>query len=276
MRLALKLIGVLPLRKMSYILGLFAGIRLPKPILSFIIRRYCRFYHVNMGESLFPIEAFATMQDFFTRELKGGCRPIRDGLISPVDGRIEQMGYIKDGTLLQVKGKAYQLCDLIPDNYIASSFANSWYCSIYLAPGDYHHIHSPVSGRIKTTYLIPGTLWPVNSWSVRHVDRVFCRNERIVTIIKNQSSEVCLVCVGATNVGSILLHYDDIVANRSFFLPTKETKKDYEKEISVDKGSKVASFRLGSTVIMLIKDDKFSPISSLKGTVKMGETLGYG
>lgn len=267
-----KFIDLLPLNQISYVTGRIARWRWPRAILRPLLWAYCRAYGVCVEECGRPLSDYESFQEFFTRELKPGLRPVGEGLVSPVDGRIDQSGHVENGLLLQVKGKSYTLSDLLVDGELVHMFDGGWYCTIYLAPGDYHHIHAPVSGRIVSSVIIPGRLWPVNPWSVKNVEKVFCQNERIVTVIESGELRVGIIMVGATNVGSVTLSYDNVVTNCKFFQKTKMQKRSY-RDISAKKADKLGTFCLGSTVILLVSGPDFRPRMDLGGKVLLGQSL---
>jgi phosphatidylserine decarboxylase len=145
---------------------------------------------------------------------------------------------------------------------LAESFLDGYFVTIYLAPPDYHQIHSPVSGGITDCVYIQGNLWPVNDWSVKNIEQLFAINERVTTIVQSENlGKVAVVKVGATNVGAIRICYNDICANQSPKLLGKQDgieKINYENSIPVSKGDKLGVFEMGSTVILLFEKDKFS------------------
>src|SRR5690606_41340919 len=122
--------------------------------------------------------------DFFTRELAEGARPI-DGtettLISPVDGFLSAAGRIDGNSVLQAKGIHYTLEDLLAtDLDQAAQFREGSFATLYLAPFNYHRVHSPLSGRLTAARYVPGHLYSVNQTTVELLPRLFTRNERLV------------------------------------------------------------------------------------------------
>ena len=112
-----------------------------------------------------------------------------------------------------------------------SKYENGGYLTIYLAPHNYHHIHSPVHGRVTKVVHIPGSLWPVNSWSVGNIDGLFICNERIIVHLLSDNGSLLLVMVGATNVGKITLNFNkEIYHNRNWLY-----QKYWKEELSIPK-----------------------------------------
>src|SRR5207302_1460688 len=82
----------------------------------------------------------------------------------------------------------------------ASQFAGGSFCTIYLAPYNYHRIHAPLGGEITGYVNMPGQLWPVNPIGVRNVEKLFCVNERLTTFMKTVRGPCAVVAVGASDV----------------------------------------------------------------------------
>ena len=122
------------------------------PLLSKLARNlFARAYALDMSEASKPLESYANIGELFVRELLPGKRPIADGeVVSPVDGRESQTGSLEgpDAEMIQAKGKTYSLSALLRDEELASHFAGGRFATIYLAPFNYHRIHSPVSGKL--------------------------------------------------------------------------------------------------------------------------------
>ncbi len=284
------LLRILPKNLLSFFFGKLALLRFPGFLQRPFLRRFAKGVGANLAEAEFPIEHYRSLSEFFLRDLKPGLRPIGQGVVSPVDGRIPEHGKIESDRLMQVKGWEYRLSDLLEDQGQVQRFRDGYFITIYLAPKDYHHIHAPVDGEIAECYYIPGTLWPVNEQTVRKIDRLFCVNERVATILSgvncgsgdNPSCSVGLVAVGATNVGSIALTYDSAVSNswsrvRDSFCGRKTDirRTVYVPRPKIEKGERLASFRLGSTVILLFEAENFVPGPRCSsGTVRLGESLG--
>ena len=126
------------------------------------IRRFVARYGVNMAEAAEPnITAYATFNDFFTRALKPGARPLAQApLICPVDGAISQVGRIQGDQVFQAKGQALSTTALVGgDAQLAAKFQDGLFANLYLSPKDYHRIHMPASGRLVRRVHVPGALF---------------------------------------------------------------------------------------------------------------------
>lgn len=266
------LLRVIPKNHLSAFVGNLVHTRLPESLAKASVQWFANRYSINMQEAEHPISYYRTIGELFTRNLKSGVRPIQNGVVHPVDGRITAWGEIKAGTLIQAKGRSYQLHEFLDSPEQANKFEGGVYFTYYLCPTDYHHVHSPVGGEVVETRAIPGQLWPVNDWSVSHIEDLFSRNERIVSYIRTDSATIGLVMVGATNVGKMTVTYDkDIVTNSC----NKKLSRTYDPGRKIKKGEKIGTFHMGSTVVMLYPPDYLSLAKEdPSGPVKLGETLG--
>lgn len=258
---------------MSRIAGCFANSKLSRPFIPAFAKRY----KIDLNEAEKNISEYPTLNNFFTRHLKPGLRPVHDAsnnmsICSPVDGTIAQMGQIINGTLIQAKGLDYQLEDLIGSKEEATQFQDGYFMTIYLAPTDYHRMHHYLDGFITGLRVIPGRLFPVNILSVNNVKNLFPINERITTYLKNHKGQKsAIVKVGATIVGKIKLAYHDAESNKGIALASQ-----FETPIEVKKADEMGYFAMGSTVVMLYEKDSYEINTALKAgdKVKLGQSLG--
>jgi phosphatidylserine decarboxylase len=173
-----------------------------------LIAWFVQRYQVNMAEALNPdVASYASFNDFFTRPLKPGARPLAQAeLICPVDGAISQFGSIEGQQIFQAKGHQYSCTALVGgDAALAAQFDNGHFATLYLSPRDYHRIHMPCEGRLLRMIYVPGDLFSVNPTTARGVPGLFARNERVVCVFErpNTQGQFVLVLVGATIVGSM-------------------------------------------------------------------------
>jgi phosphatidylserine decarboxylase len=239
----------------SRITGAFAKSKASRSL----IPRFAKSYGIRIEEAEKPITEYASLNDFFTRRLQPGLRPIdRDEttLISPVDALITGMGRIEEGLILDVKGQDYTIEELLHRSPRTVNYKNGFYFVLYLSPTDYHRIHSPATGRIIEKEHVPGKVYPVNEFGLRHMKRVLSRNERLITFIQHPAGEIAVVKVGALNVSSI-----------QYVQPLPD---------QLNRGDDLAYFEFGSTVVLLLEDNIFIPRKELSvgSKVKMGEALG--
>ena len=242
---------LLPKRLLTLLAGLFASSRLGR-LTTWVIRRFVDRYRVNMGEAANPdITSYASFNDFFTRALKPGVRPLATAdLICPVDGAISQFGPILKDQIFQAKGHAYSTTALVGgDATAAARFHNGHFATLYLSPRDYHRIHMPCAGELTRMVHVPGDLFSVNPTTARGVPGLFARNERVVCFFESTDGPFVLVLVGATIVGSMAtVWHGQVNPPRTGIL----RQWDYPKgQVSLQQGQEMGRFLLGSTVVML-------------------------
>jgi len=247
-----------------------------------LIRWFVGKYQVNMAEAVNSDSAsYRTFNDFFTRALKPGVRPLaRSALICPVDGAISQFGAIEQNQIFQAKGHRYSTTALLGgDTALAAQFQNGHFATLYLSPRDYHRIHMPASGRLRRMIHVPGELFSVNPVTARGVPGLFARNERVVCVFESTdglSGSFALVLVGATIVGSMATVWHGVVnpprgkAVREWHYPAPATPA-----IILKQGEEMGRFLLGSTVVMLFPQGplKFNPEWLPGRGIKLGEAM---
>lgn len=247
---------LLPKNLLSRLAGFVASISLPLPLRRLQLRSFGKTFGVNFDEVKAPLDEFRSVQEFFVRELKPGCRPIDpapNAFVSPCDGAWGQSGVVENGSLLQVKGRPYSVGALLGDDELAARFEGGPYATLYLSPKDYHRFHSPVSGRVVRADYLPGTLWPVNRAGVHFVEGLFAENERIVAWLvpeAHPSELLCMVAVGATCVGKVKVNFDTLETN----IPrTSRTVREYPEgeQPRLTKGEEWGRFEFGSTIVLV-------------------------
>lgn len=277
MTLNLLLQYLLPQHCLSRLAAKIANCRV-RLIKNFIITQYCKFYRIDMTDTLESNPtAYPTFNEFFTRTLKPGARPITNNskdIISPVDGKIWQIGMVNDNLLITAKGKHFTLAQLLGDNADALRCQNAHFTILYLAPSNYHRVHMPTQGKLRSMRYIPGKLFSVNPKIINSIPGVFARNERIVLTFDTAAGVMIMVLVGAIIVGSIETKWAGTV------MPNKHqhiVNWDYTKQtINFELGSEIASFKLGSTVILLFpeKTIQWDQTQQKDHPIQMGQRLG--
>ncbi len=219
------------------------------------IKAFIKNYDINMSEAkLKNAEDFKTFNDFFTRELEEGARPIdtnENALCYPVDGAVSQQGDIEDGRLIQAKGFNYSLETLLGGLYsTAKPFQGGKFSCIYLSPKDYHRIHMPMAATLREMIFVPGDLFSVNQLTANNVPNLFSRNERVVAIFDTKTGPMAMVLVGATIVASIETTWAGTITSSGKKGIFRESYPvDGDDAITFEKGDEMGRFKLGSTVV---------------------------
>ena len=240
------------------------------------IRRFVARYGVNMAEAAQPdITAYPTFNEFFTRPLRDGARPLAQAtFVCPVDGAISQFGPIEKDQIFQAKGHTYSTTALVGgDAALAAGFDNGHFATLYLSPKDYHRIHMPCAGRLTRMIHVPGALFSVNPTTARGVPGLFARNERVVCVFDTAHGPFVLVLVGATIVGSMATVWHGVV-NPPRSGQLREWRYDTES-VELAQGAEMGRFLLGSTVVMLWPQAtlRFNPEWAPARAIRMGEVM---
>ncbi|HZG82466.1 MAG TPA: archaetidylserine decarboxylase [Brevibacillus sp.] len=267
------LIHRLPQNAMSRTMGKITASKFSR----LAIQRYIRHYKIDTSIVEKPVKEYRTLKEFFTRRLKPGTRLIAQGadvVASPVDGTISHLGDICEGTLIQAKGKSYSVAELLGGcAHEAERYYGGKFITIYLSPRDYHRIHMPVTGDLMGYSYLPGRLYPVNQLGVEHVDRLFARNERLVTYIRtDHQGAVAVVKVGALFVGSVKVAYNTATTNIKH---AQQMEGPIEGTPRYEKGAELGWFEFGSTVILLFESGQveWAPGVEAGASLLMGQKL---
>lgn len=244
------------------------------------INHFLRAYPIDMEEAAENDPyAYKTFNEFFTRALKPGVRPISAedaAFVSPVDGTLSQYGSIDGDTILQAKGQFYSLTSLLGgDANRARKYAGGSFACIYLAPFNYHRIHMPLAGTVRETLYVPGDLFSVNGATARAVPKLFARNERVICEFEHQRGPFAMAYIGALHVGSMETTWCGEVNP-----PPRRGKHviaiDKGIGASLAKGAEAGRFNMGSTVVVVTPPGFLQWSEHLKPniTVRMGEKIG--
>ena len=267
---------LLPKKLVTQLAGRFASAELDG-VTQAAISRFVAHYGVDMSEAAEPdITRYASFNDFFTRALRAGARPLADAdYVCPVDGAISQFGAIERDQIFQAKGHHYSTCALLAgDTALAAEFEHGQFATIYLSPKDYHRIHMPCAGRLQRMVYVPGDLFSVNPTTARAVPGLFARNERVVSLFDTARGPFVLVLVGATIVGSMATVWHGVVNPPRLGEIKRWNYQD--QSIELKQGDEMGRFLLGSTVVLLWPKGtlKFNPEWAPGGAVRMGEAMG--
>lgn len=240
--------NLVPQQTLSEVAGYLAKSQ-NKYVKKAFVHTFAKAYDISLDEyARGSLDAYDSFNDFFTRELKDGQRPIDDGvdaITCPADGVVSQIGHIQAGQLLQAKGREYDVGQLLADFELGKAFVDGSFATIYLAPSNYHRVHMPFDGTLVATHYVPGTLFSVNNTTANHVPDLFARNERLVCVFDTKFGKACVVLVGAMIVAGI-----ECVATGQI----KRTPyiQNRTHDLTLNKGDELGRFYLGSTAIVIL------------------------
>ncbi len=246
-------------------------------VTHWLIRRFIKQYRVDMSiaESQ-QARDYSSFNQFFTRALKPAARPLSEAqIISPVDAQISQIGQIENGSLLQAKGRYFELNELLGgSNKMVNLFQQGLFTTLYLSPKDYHRIHMPATGQLTDMVYVPGRLFSVNQRTSRVVPNLFARNERVICLFETEFGPMALILVGALFVGSIeTVWAGTVTPNRC----SEIEHWSYSEATApiLQRGAEMGRFNMGSTVIILLDANRLTwlPKLTTSSSVLMGQGL---
>jgi phosphatidylserine decarboxylase len=285
-RAALSLLRRLPQGALSRGFGRMADVPIPAAMRPAVLGTFARAVGADVSEAAEPLEVYPTLNRFFTRTLKPGARswPADPAVVaSPVDGAVGQMGIVREGRLIQAKGRLYDVEHLLEEADCATRYEGGAFITLYLSPKDYHRIHAPVAGEIREARHVPGALLPVNAPSVAHMPDLFARNERLMCHIDGPLGRVAVVAVGAYNVGRISAAFDpawNAPAGQSAWVTNRRglqsAHRRYDPPVAVKRGDEIMTFHLGSTVVLVFEPGQVELSPALKpgDNVRLGMEIG--
>jgi phosphatidylserine decarboxylase len=285
-RAALSLLRRLPQGALSRGFGRLADAHIPAGMRNAVLGAFARAVGADVSEAELPLEAYPTLNRFFTRRLAAGARrwPTDASVVaSPVDGAVGQLGIIREGRLIQAKGRLYDVAQLLEDPAAAARYEGGAFITLYLSPRDYHRIHAPLGGEIREARHVPGALLPVNAAAVAHTPELFARNERLMCHIDGEAGRVAVVAVGAYNVGRISAAFDrewNAPAGASAWVTNRRglqsAARRYDPAVPVRRGDEIMTFHLGSTVVLVFEPGRVTldPGLAPGDAVRLGQGLG--
>src|SRR5262249_26309237 len=157
-----------PKGALSHGIGWLARRHVPRPLREHLYTGFARRVGADptapdLAEH--PLSSYERFDDFFTRRLPLGARPVAAGddvAVCPCDGVLSEAGIAEGGRMIQCKGRDYTIRGLLADEAEARAFEGGAYATLYLAPRNYHRVHAPTGDRVTGYRHIPGAFFPVN------------------------------------------------------------------------------------------------------------------
>ena len=184
----------------------------------------------------YPLRHYASFNDFFTRNVKEGRRPVDmtpGALVAPCDGKLTVYPITAEG-LFDIKHSVYSVSDLLRDDALANKYEGGMCLIFRLTPDDFHRYSFMDDGRVLHSKTLPGVLHTVRPIAFRRYP-VFSENAREFAVLETANfGKVVQMEVGALFVGRIVNH------------PLTEFIRGQEK----------GKFEFGgSTIILLLQKD---------------------
>lgn len=286
-----------PTRIISRVWGRINAVDLPTFLRKPLYSLYIWTFGVNMQEAAVEdLHFYKNLGEFFRRRLKPAARPVCSStcLTSPADGKVLHFGSVKNSEVEQVKGVTYSLeqflgphkgnteADNFRDRILSHPENDLFHVVIYLAPGDYHCFHSPVDWTVQLRRHFPGSLMSVSPGVAHWVKELFCLNERVALTGQWQHGFFSLTAVGATNVGSIRIYFDqELQTNTPKYRKGSCLERCYQGDdgaagVPLQKGQTLGEFNLGSTIVLVFEAPKDFNFNLQPGQrIRVGEGLGH-
>ena len=270
-RLNFALTNRIPRRLATRLMGWFSKIEWPL-IRDFSIAIWRFFCDVDLSDA--KKAKFVSLHDCFIRELREGSRPLDQDpntLVSPCDAIVGTCGAIAGTVLMQVKGSGYELEELLVDRELADFYRGGCYVTLRLTAGMYHRFHAPHDCLVEQITHIWGDAWNVNPVALRRVERLYCKNERVVirTRLRGHDQRITLVPVAAILVAGIRLRFLELIVD-----PRRYSSPPIQCRVVFRKGQEMGWFEHGSTIIVLAPEGfDLSKNVCVGGKIRMGEPL---
>lgn len=252
------LLRIVSARWLSALVGKFLSSRPSK----LFIRRFVRKNNINTEDYI--LTDVRSFNDFFTRKIRDGLRPVSDDpcdLVAPCDASLSAYR-VSAGTVIPVKQSEYTVSSLLGGDEICKRYDDG-ICLVFRLGVDNYHRYCYIDNAEKgENVFIKGVLHTVRPIALG-VYPVFIRNCREYTVMQTENfGTVTQVEVGALLVGKIRNHHG---------------------KATVRRGEEKGMFLYGgSTVVLLLEKDRAAvPDEYFAATsrgeeipVRMGEPVG--
>jgi phosphatidylserine decarboxylase len=196
-----------------------------------------------------PLGEFRSLNELFTRGVRPEYRPLAteaDSFLCPCDSTIQDVGRLASDSLLTVKGVDYKLRSLLP-NMDVRPFENGPFAIFFLSPFDCHRVFCPQRATLQEIVHVPGRRLLVHPPFQRAEFPVFSLNERTIIRLATPLGECLLVMVAGWGVGNITHPFPGCRRPKK----RRITRQVFDEPRTFARGQWLATFELGSTVIMI-------------------------
>ena len=246
---------------LSRIWGRITKLESPALFVQKAIETYASHYEIEMKNFEGELDDYDSLCAFFTRKLDPSARPLKNdesAFLSPCDGVVSVLENIHADVATQVKGKTYLVSDLVKKELPFEK--GFWLATIYLSPRDYHRFHVPVDSTLAAHIHTGWRLFPVNSFGLENIDKLFIRNERVVAKFKAENFDYFYTAVGATFVGSIKMNFTE-----------RFSDEWVRNDVKYSQNDELGMFEMGSTIVLLVPEEAVE-----KPMIAQGEKIGVG
>ncbi len=181
-----------------------AGCFMDSPASKVLIKPFIK--KSGIDTSQYVMSGFRSYNDFFTRRIKRGKRPVdftSEHLISPCDSKLT-VYKISNRRIFSIKGPRYRVSDLLGNDFLAKRYCGGYCCIFRLEVDDYHRYCYIDSGVKSGNTFIGGELHTVNPVALERYN-IYKRNCREYTVLHTDNfGDAVQVEVGAMLVGRIV------------------------------------------------------------------------
>jgi len=185
-------------------LSQFFGLFMDRGVSKRLIPSFIRNNNVCLKD--YKKKEYTSFNDFFTREVKEGCRPISGNtseVIAPCDGKLTAY-FITADSLFEIKNSVYSVGCLLQDKELADEFIDGQCLIFRLMPEDYHRYCYIDNGRILSQKKIKGVLHTVRPIAYPRYN-IYTQNSREYAVLQTENfGKVIQMEVGALFVGRIV------------------------------------------------------------------------
>lgn len=224
---------------------------------------------LNEAEMDRPLAEYPTLNALFTRGVRPECRPIPAGtpqFLSPCDGTVQDVGRVEKGRILTLKRIEYTLESLLPGTDTAA-FEGGHFAVVFLSPIDCHRVFAPQDGELHEATHVPGARLLVHPPFQRAEFPVYTLNERVLFRFTTPLGPCVMAMVAGWGVGNITLPAAPDFRPRA----RRVTATAWSPPLPVRRGEWVATFELGSTVVLVVP-----PADGVKCAVSPNDKVRYG
>ncbi len=219
-----------------------------------------------------PLGEFRSLNELFTRGVRPEARPLpmaSNLFVCPCDALVQDIGSLQRDTLLTVKGIEYTLASLLP-GCDTRPFAGGSFGIFFLSPVDCHRVFSPQAGLLQEIIHVPGRRLLVHPPFQRAEFPVFALNERVIIRLATPLGSCILVLVAGWGVGNITHPW----LARPRLSKRRITRRCFDAPLEIERGQWIATFELGSTVIMIVEPRAgLSPLVARDAKVNYGQAV---
>ncbi len=230
---------------------------------KFIIPIYCKMYGLNddylaqfqSAQTTTKEKGYLSFSDFFKRRYRTALI-VAGALIWPCEGYVCDWGLVEDIEISDLKGDIVDVDEIFKTD--RKSMKHHYFVNVFLHNHNYHRVHAPTDGVIRSIKTVSGGLSFLRPWLYEKESRSYPahHNERTVFEIEDMNQKTWWVTlVGGFGVGTI-----------------KMTRETYVGAL-LAVGQEIAWFELGSTVC--IASPYAIPVERYLQGVSAGQILTY-